>query len=138
MSVLSNAKFAARCSNIAVLAAGWSRDCLMLDEDLDKPIGENDAGRFIRDMRQILDYLERSTNESDSPEIVEGCDMTRFAPLERPSVGHSFPSRPDDLDEITRLRANLFAILHGDETGQGVQYREAIDAAAKAIGYPRV
>lgn len=56
--ILSHAEFAARCSNIASIAAAWSRDSLTLVGYLDKPVGENAAARFLREMRQILDRLE--------------------------------------------------------------------------------
>lgn len=37
--------------------------------------------------------------------------------------------------EIERLRGLLWAILAADERGQGVNYSEAMNAAAKAINY---
>ena len=38
-------------------------------------------------------------------------------------------------NEIERLRGLLWAILAADERGQGVNYSEAMNAAAKAINY---
>jgi hypothetical protein len=38
-------------------------------------------------------------------------------------------------DEIERLRSILRAILHADERGQGTPYAEAMEAAAKAVGW---
>ena len=56
---MTHAEFAARCSNIASIAAAWSRDSLTLPGYLDKPIGENSAAGFLKLTRQILDNIER-------------------------------------------------------------------------------
>jgi hypothetical protein len=63
MTILSHANFAARCSNIASIAAAWSRDSLTMPGYLDKPVGENAATRFLREMRQLLDSLEKDVRE---------------------------------------------------------------------------
>jgi hypothetical protein len=45
------------------------------------------------------------------------------------------PGACSALTEIARLRGILHAILYADERGQGVQFHEAMDRAAKEISY---
>ena len=65
---MTHAEFAARCSNLASVAAAWSRDTLMIEGYLNEPIGENAAARFVREMRRLLDHIEaRSQNAVTEP-----------------------------------------------------------------------
>jgi hypothetical protein len=57
--MITHAAFSARCANIASIASSWSRDFLMAPSDLRAPIDRASGERFLRELRSMLDNLEK-------------------------------------------------------------------------------
>jgi hypothetical protein len=60
---LTHARFAVRCMQIVVEAAGWSRDAMSEAEVAShNPMRREPVEQFIREMRERLDNLEEELN----------------------------------------------------------------------------
>jgi hypothetical protein len=58
---MTNADFALYAMRLAKRSASWASDCMDLPDDRDKQINREAADRFLKDQRQLLDYIERET-----------------------------------------------------------------------------
>lgn len=59
--MMTNGDFAMHVMRLAARAASWASDCMILPDYRDKPISEVDAERFIKQQRELLDYIESQT-----------------------------------------------------------------------------
>lgn len=61
--MMTNADFAMYAMRIASRAASWAGDCMSLQGQRDKPLRQEAADRFLKDQRQLLDWIEQETRE---------------------------------------------------------------------------
>jgi hypothetical protein len=63
MSRITHAEFSMQLSYMASHCASWAGSCLTLPEDHEKPITDYAAERFLTEMRERLERLERWCSE---------------------------------------------------------------------------
>ena len=62
---ISHAKFSRQAAFLAKNSADWAADCLMLDEDLSRPMRNEPVERYLKDMRGRLNMIEKVHSEKE-------------------------------------------------------------------------
>lgn len=77
LSKISHVAFSHLASRIAATVASWAADCLDLPEKRERPMRREPGERFLRDMRQRLDWLEEAAFPPPPPEVIERAGRCR-------------------------------------------------------------
>jgi hypothetical protein len=62
--MMTNGDFAMYAMRIASRAASWAGDCMTLPDHRDRPMRQEAADRFLKDQRQLLDWIEQETRDA--------------------------------------------------------------------------
>lgn len=60
---LTHANFSMQASYLASRASSWAGECLMLPEQLEKPMRDHSVERFTAMLRETADMIDRMQNE---------------------------------------------------------------------------
>ena len=58
---MTTADFSMYAMRLAARAANWAGDCMILPDHRERPIAQEAADRFLKEQRQILEYIEEQT-----------------------------------------------------------------------------
>jgi hypothetical protein len=59
--MMTNLDFSYHAMRMAKRATDWAADSIMPGMDRDKPVSRATADRYIKDQRDLLDYIEQET-----------------------------------------------------------------------------